>query len=124
MAYRAVVDAAYRQYAIDRSDARADTLEREMARPAVSRTDVEDPERYLVGLADRLKGKGQPAEAERKSPRATDDTNAVTRDGPPVPSTTNPPPHQAATVASVTVEAHSRPQATPHSTPRAMTQKA
>lgn len=81
MAYRAVVDAAYRQYAIDRSDARADTLERETAPPAVSRTDVEDPESYLVGLADRLKGKGQPAEAERKSPRATDDTNAVTRDG-------------------------------------------
>ena len=81
MAYRAVVDAAYRQYAIDHSDARAETLERETASPAVSRTDVEDPERYLVGLADRLKGKGQPAEAERKSPRATDDTNAVTRDG-------------------------------------------
>ncbi len=31
VAYRAVVDAAYRQYAIDRSDARADTLERETA---------------------------------------------------------------------------------------------
>jgi hypothetical protein len=29
MAYRAVVDAAYRQYAIDCSDAQADTLERE-----------------------------------------------------------------------------------------------
>jgi Restriction endonuclease fold toxin 3 len=82
MAYRAVVDAAYRQYTIDRSDARADTLECETVPPAVTRTDVEDPERYLVGLADRLKGKGQPAEAERKSPRATDDTNAVTRDGP------------------------------------------
>ena len=36
MAYRAVVDAAYRQYAIDRSDARAETLERETASPAVS----------------------------------------------------------------------------------------
>jgi hypothetical protein len=81
MAYRAVVDAAYQKYAIDRSDARADTLERETAPPAVYRNDVEDPERYLVGLADRLKGKGRPAEAERKSPRATDDTNAVTRNG-------------------------------------------
>jgi hypothetical protein len=74
MAYRAVVDAAYRQYAIDHSDARAETLERETASPAVSRTDVEDPERYLVGPA-------QPGEAARKSPRATDDANAVTRDG-------------------------------------------
>jgi hypothetical protein len=81
MAYRAVVDAAYGQDAIDRSDARADTLERETALSAVSRTD-EDPERYLVGLADHLKGNGQPAEAERKSPQATDDTNAVTRGGP------------------------------------------
>jgi hypothetical protein len=81
MAYRAVVDAAYRQHTIDRSDAQAETLERETASSAVSRTDVEDPERYLVGLAGRLKGNGQPAEAARKSPRATDDTNSVTRDG-------------------------------------------
>ena len=81
MAYRAVVDAVYRQYAIDGSDAQAETLERETAIPAVSRTDVEDPERYLVGLADRLKGNGQAAEAARKSPRATDDTNPVTREG-------------------------------------------
>lgn len=80
-AYRAVVDAAYRQYAIDRSDARVETLERETASPAVSRSDVEDPERYLVGPADRLKGKRQPAEAARESPRAADDTSAVTRDG-------------------------------------------
>jgi hypothetical protein len=81
MAYRAVVDAAYRQYAIDRSDARAEILEREMATPAVSRTDVEDPERYLVGLPHRPKGNGQPAEAAHKSPRATNDTNSVTWDG-------------------------------------------
>lgn len=81
MAYRAVVDAAYRQYAIDRSDARAETLERETTSPTVSRTNVEDAESYLVGLADRLKGNGQPAEAARKSPRATDDTSAVTQDG-------------------------------------------
>lgn len=80
VAYRAVVDAAYRQYAIDRSDARAGTPERETASSAVSRID-EDLERHPVGLADRLKGKGQPAEAARKSPRATDDTGAITRDG-------------------------------------------
>ena len=81
MAYRAVVDAAYRKYAIDRSDARAGTLELETDSPAVSRTDVEDPERYLVGLADHLKGNSQPAESARKSLRATDASSAVTRDG-------------------------------------------
>ena len=81
MAYRAVVDAAYRQYAIDRSDTRAGTLQRETASPAVSRTDVLASERYPVGLADRLKGNGQPTEAARKSPRAADETSAVTRDG-------------------------------------------
>ena len=80
-AYRAVGDAAYRQCAIDRSDARAETLERETATPAVNRIDVEDPERYLVVLADRLKGNRQPAEAAGKSPQATDDTNAVIRAG-------------------------------------------
>lgn len=82
VAYRAVVDAAYRQYAFDHSNARAETPERETASPAVSRTNVEDPERQLVGLADRLKDKGEPAEAARKSPPATDDTTAVARDRP------------------------------------------
>jgi hypothetical protein len=81
VAYRAVVDATYRQYTIDGSDARAETLERETATPAGSRTDVKDPERYLARLADRLKGNGQPAEAAGQSPQATDDTNAVARDG-------------------------------------------
>jgi hypothetical protein len=79
MAYRAVVDAAYRQDAIDQSDARARTLEPETAPSAVGRTDVEDPEG--LGLADHPKGNGQPVEAARKSSRTTDDTSAVTRDG-------------------------------------------
>ena len=81
MAYRAVVDAAYRQYTTDRRDAQAETLEHETASPAASHTNVEDLERHLVGPADRLNGNDKPAEAERKSPRATDDTNAVTQDG-------------------------------------------
>jgi hypothetical protein len=81
MAYRAVVDAAYRQYAIDRSDARTGTLQRETSSLAVSRTDVEASERYPVGLPDRMRDNGQPAEAARKSPQVTDDTSAVTRDG-------------------------------------------
>jgi hypothetical protein len=81
MGYRTVVEAAYRQYAINRADARAESVESETASPAVSRTDVEEPERYLVGLANRLKGNDQPPEAARKSPRATDDTNAAAGDG-------------------------------------------
>jgi Restriction endonuclease fold toxin 3 len=82
VAYRAVVDAAYRQYAIDSSDARAETLEGETSTTrAVSRTDAEGPEHRLMGRADRLKGNGQETEAVRKSPRAVGDTNAVARDG-------------------------------------------
>jgi Restriction endonuclease fold toxin 3 len=57
VAYHAVVDATYRQYAVDGSDARAETLE--------------------CGT----KGDGQPADAARKSSRATDATTAVARDG-------------------------------------------
>jgi hypothetical protein len=82
VAYRAAVDAAYRQYAIDGSDAQAETPERETAStPAVSRSDAEGPEHYLVDTADRLKRNGQQSEAARKSPRATDNTDIVARDG-------------------------------------------
>jgi hypothetical protein len=123
MGYRAVVDAAYRQYAINRSDARAETVERETASPAVSRTDVEDPERHLEGLANRLKGNGQPPEAARRSPRPRTTPTQPLGTGRPAPSITHPPPHQAATVASLTVEADNPPQATPHPTPRATAQK-
>jgi len=80
-AYRAVVDAAYQQYAIDHSDAQIETPECETATPAVRRTDVEDRELHLVDLADHLKDEGQPAEAARKSAQATDNTTAVTLDG-------------------------------------------
>lgn len=45
VAYRAKIDAAYRQYAIDHSGAQVETLERETATPAVGRIDVQDPER-------------------------------------------------------------------------------
>ncbi len=72
MAYRAVVDAAYRQYAIDGSDTRAETLERETATPAVSHADVEDPERYLVVLADRLNSAENEREGLAVAGRAVD----------------------------------------------------
>ena len=45
VAYHAVVDAAYQQYAINRSNAQVEPLECETATPAVSRTNVEDPAR-------------------------------------------------------------------------------
>ncbi len=60
VAYSAMVDAAYRQYAIDHGAGQAETPERETASLAVSRTDVEDPKHYLIGLGDRPEGNGQP----------------------------------------------------------------
>jgi hypothetical protein len=62
-AYRAAVEAAYRQYAIDHGYARVEELEREAVTPAMRRTETEDPERHLVGLEDRVKGKDRPTEA-------------------------------------------------------------
>lgn len=81
VAYRAAVDATYRQSAIDRSDAPAKALERETATPAASRSEVETLERHLVGPVDRLTDNGQPAEAARKSPQSRDDTDAVNPGG-------------------------------------------
>lgn len=79
--YRAKADAAYRQYAIDHSDAPVKPLERETATPAVSRIDARDPERHLTDRAGLRKGNSQPPETVRKSPQATDDTNGITQDG-------------------------------------------
>jgi hypothetical protein len=62
-AYRAAVDAVYRQYAIDHGYARMEILERETFTPAMRRRETEDPQRHLVGLEDRLKGKDRPTEA-------------------------------------------------------------
>jgi hypothetical protein len=89
VAYRAMVDATYRR-AIAHSNAQMATLERETATPAASRTDVEDSERYLAGLADGLKANAQPAETARKSPQAAHHTNAITRDGS-IPADEDPP---------------------------------
>jgi hypothetical protein len=62
-AYRAAVDAAYRQYAIDHGYARVEKPERETVAPAMRRTETEDPERHPVGLEDSLKGKDRPTGA-------------------------------------------------------------
>ena len=60
-AYRAAVDAAYRQYAIDHGN--EEKPERETVTPAMRRIAAEDPERHLAGLENRLKGRDRPAEA-------------------------------------------------------------
>jgi hypothetical protein len=74
-AYRAVVDAVYRQYTTDHGYALVEGLERETGTPTMRRIEAED----------RLKGKGRPAEAadtkKGEAPQAADDTTAVAWDG-------------------------------------------
>jgi hypothetical protein len=75
-AYRANVDAVYRQYAIDHGYAGAERPEREPVTPAMRRIEAEGPEPQLVGPEDRLKGKGRLADAadlkKSETPQATD----------------------------------------------------
>jgi hypothetical protein len=56
--YRAVDDAAYRQYAIDHGDAQVETPERETATPVVSHIDGQDPERHLTLTSMTLTARG------------------------------------------------------------------
>jgi hypothetical protein len=51
------VDAVYRQYAIDQGCARVEKLERETVTPAMRRIEAEDPDRTMIGMEHRLKGK-------------------------------------------------------------------
>lgn len=55
--YRATVDAANRSYAIDQGCARVREIEEKTVTPAMRRIEAEDPDRHLVGLEHRLKGK-------------------------------------------------------------------
>lgn len=54
-AYRAAVDAAYRQHASDHGYARAQEPGRETVAPAMPHTQAEDPERHLAGLENGLR---------------------------------------------------------------------
>jgi hypothetical protein len=65
-AYRAAVDAAYRQDAIDHGYARVEKNERETITPAMPRIEAEAPERYLVGLENRSDGRDRPAVAAER----------------------------------------------------------
>lgn len=60
--YRAAVDAAYREYAIDQGCTRVREIEERVVTPAMRRIESEDPDRHLVGLDHRLKGKERLAE--------------------------------------------------------------
>jgi hypothetical protein len=64
-AYRAAVDAAYRQHASDHGYARAQEPGRETVTSAMPRTQAEDPERHLAGLENGLKGRNLRAKAAK-----------------------------------------------------------
>ncbi len=55
--HRATVDAVNRAYAIDQGYARVQEIEEKTVTPAMRRIEAEDPDRRLVGLENRLKGK-------------------------------------------------------------------
>lgn len=55
--YRATVDAVNRRHAIDQGYARVQEIEEKTVTPAMRRIEAEDPDRRLVGLENRLKGK-------------------------------------------------------------------
>jgi len=55
--YRATVEAVGRAYAIDKGCARVREIEEKTVTPAMRRIEAEDPDRVLVGLENRLKGR-------------------------------------------------------------------
>lgn len=62
-AFRATVDVAYRQHAIDHGNVQVAKPEHETVTLAMRRIEAEDPGRDLVSLENRLKGRDRPAEA-------------------------------------------------------------
>jgi hypothetical protein len=64
--HRANVDAVNRAYAIDQGYARVQEIEEKTVTPAMRRIEAEDPERTLVGLENRLKGKDRLSEKVEK----------------------------------------------------------
>jgi hypothetical protein len=77
-AYRAAVDAAYRQHDIDHGCARGQEPGRETVTSEMPRIQAEDPERHLAGVEKRLKGIDQPVEAAKlENPQIPGGTTAV-----------------------------------------------
>src|ERR1700749_397504 len=60
--HRTTVDAVNRAYAIDQGYARVQEIEEKTVTPAMRRIEAEDPDRTLVGLEHRLKGKDRLSE--------------------------------------------------------------
>jgi hypothetical protein len=60
--YKAKVEAAYRQEAVDRGCDRVREVEENVVTPAMLRIEAEDPDRTLASLDNRLKGKDRLAE--------------------------------------------------------------
>jgi hypothetical protein len=60
--HRTTVDAVNRTYAIDQGYARVQEIEEKTVTPAMRRIEAEDPDRALVGLEHRLKGKDRLSE--------------------------------------------------------------
>jgi hypothetical protein len=65
--YRATVDGVDRAYAIDQGCARVQEIEEKTVTPAMRRIEAEDPDRALVGLENRLKGRERLAEKISKA---------------------------------------------------------
>jgi len=57
--YRKTVDDVNRGYAIDQGYARVQEIEEKTVTPAMRRIEAEDPDRHLVGLEHRLKGRAR-----------------------------------------------------------------
>jgi hypothetical protein len=55
--YKRTVDAEYRAYAVDQGCDRVEKCEKEIVTPELRRIEAEDPDRHLVGLDFRLKGR-------------------------------------------------------------------
>jgi hypothetical protein len=82
--HRATVDAVNRAHAIDQGYARVQEIEEKTVTPAMRRIEAEDPDRTLVGLEHRLKGKDRLSEkvteAMTERSRTVDEAFATVKD--------------------------------------------
>jgi hypothetical protein len=84
IAYRSEAHAVYRAYAIDQGCAEVEKIETDTTTPAMLRIEAEDPDRRLIGLENRLKGKDRLSQKIAKSVdelgRSVDDAFAMVKD--------------------------------------------
>jgi hypothetical protein len=85
VAYPDAVRAVYRAYAIDQGCAEVEKIEKDTVTPAMLRIEAEDPDRSLVGLENRLKGRARLAEkvttaVDEQPDLSYDDAFAVVKD--------------------------------------------